>query len=251
MTRALLAFLCVLAFGSGARAADIKLLTTGAFNPVALDIVADFEKQTGHKVNVVNDTAGGVAHRISSGEPFDLVVLTQDRLDKMVGDGKIVEDTITPLIQVGIGVAVRLSAPRPDISNIETFRRTLLSARAVAYMDPSAGATSGIYLEQMFQRLGILPQIRQKAVKVVGGLSAERVARGEADIALQQYSEILLVPGVQHVGLIPAPVQNYTIYAGAVGAHARDKNAATDLLAAFADPGIEPILKKHGVDMPQ
>ena len=249
MTRFLLAALLSIVC-SAASAADIKLLTTGAFKPIALDVIADFQRQSGHRVTVENDTAGGLVRRVNAGESYDVLVLTQDALEKMIGEGKIVDDTVTPLIQVGIGVAVRLGAPRPDISNLETFRRTLLNARAVAYMDPSAGATSGIYLERLFQRMGILPQIRQKAVLVVGGLSAQRVASNQADIAIQQYSEILQVPGVQHVGLIPAAVQNYTIYAGAVGAKARDRDAAMALLAAFSDPAIEPMLKKRGVEMP-
>ncbi len=250
MMRFLPALLCALALSTGASAADIRLLTTGAFKPIALDIIPGFQKQTGHRVIVQNDTAGGIVRRLNAGEAFDVVVLTEQALEKMVGTGRIADDSITPLIQVGIGVAVRLSAPRPDISNLETFRQTLLSAKAVAYMDPSAGATSGIYLEDLFRRMGILTQIRAKAIKVVGGFAAERVARGDADIALQQNSEILRVAGVQHVGLIPSAVQLYTIYAGAIGAHARDRDAALSLIAAFSDPGVQPILKKHGVEMP-
>ena len=250
MMRPLLVFLCAVLLGAPASATDIRLLTTGAFKPIALDIIPDFQKQTGHRIIVDTDTAGGIVRRLAAGETFDVIVLSEKELIKMIGQGRILDETMTPLIQVGIGVAVRLGAPRPDISNLETFRRTLLAAKAVAYMDPSAGATSGIYLEQVFQRMGILGDIQRKAVKVVSGFAAERVARGDADIALQQYSEILRVPAVQHVGLIPEPVQVYTVYDGAVGAHARDKDAALALLAAFSDPSIEPILKKHGVEMP-
>jgi molybdate transport system substrate-binding protein len=246
----LLVLLAALLPAAPVAAADIKLLTTGAFKPIALDLIPDFQAQTGHRVIVENDTAGFIARRLNAGEQFDVVVLSEKELNKMIGQHRIVDETVTPLIQVGIGVAVRLGAPRPDISNLETFRRTLLSARAVAYIDPMSGGTSGIYLEEIFQRMGILPEIQRKAVKVVGGLAAQRVAQGDADIALQQYSEILRVPSVQHVGLIPEPVQVYTIYSGAVGAHARDRDAALSLLATFSDPGIEPILKKHGVEMP-
>lgn len=248
--RALLVFLSALLLSGTAFAGEIRLLTTGAFKPVALDVIPDFEKQTGHRILLDNDTAGGIVRRLEKGEQFDVIVLTERELTKLIGQGRILDETITPLIQVGIGVAVRLGAPRPDISNLETFRRTLMSARAVAYVDPASGGTSGIYLEQVFQRLGILGDIRRKAVKVVGGLAAERVARGEADIALQQYSEILRVPSVQHIGLIPEPVQVYTVYAGAVSARARDKDAALALLAAFSDPALEPLLKKRGVEMP-
>lgn len=251
MIRTILALCAALGVATDASAADIRLLTTGAFKPIALDLIADFERDSGHKVIVENDTAGAIVRRIADGKGnFDVLVLTIDALEKMIGEGQIIDDSVTPLVRVGIGAAVRLGAPRPDLSNAEAFRKTLLAAKAVAYMDPNAGATSGIYLEQLFQRLGILPQIRAKAVKVTGGHSAQRVASGQADIALQQYSEILQVPGVQHVGLIAPAVQNYTIYAGAVSAKARDRDAALGLLSIFSDPGNEPLLKKRGVEMP-
>src|SRR6185369_2368160 len=138
MMRTLLATCLLLAAAPAARADTLKLLTTGAFKPAALDIVAAFERQTGHKVNVVNDTAGALRQRVAGGEKFDVLVLTQEGLDGMVGTKKIDDGTITPLAKVGIGVAVPLSAPQPDIGNVEGFRRTLLAARAVAYMDPGA-----------------------------------------------------------------------------------------------------------------
>lgn len=252
MIRPLRALFCALLLGlsSSAGAADIRLLTTGAFKPIAGDIIAAFEKESGHRVIVENDTAGALVRRINDGAPFDVVVLTLDALEKMAGEKKIMDDTVTPLVRVGIGVAARLGSARPDISNIESLRKTLLAAKAVAYVNPASGGTSGIYLQLMFQRLGILPQIRAKAVLVTGGLAAQRVASNQADIALQQWSEILQVPGVQHVGLLPAPVQNYTIYAGAVGYNARDRDAALGLISAFSDPGYEPLFKKRGVEMP-
>jgi molybdate transport system substrate-binding protein len=237
-------------FSAGATAADIKLLTTGAFKPIAMDIVPGFQKQTGHRVDVDNDTAGGIVHRLNSGEAFDVVVLTQGELQKMIGAGKILDSSVVPLIRTSIGAAVRLDAPRPDFSTVESFRSTLLAAKAVAYVDPASGGTTGIYLEQLFQRLGIMAEIDKKAVKVKGGLAAEQVANGKADLALQPYSEILRVTGVQHVGLIPEAAQLHTIYSGAVGARSAVKEAGLSLLAAFSDPAVAPLLKKHGVEKP-
>ena len=251
MMRALLAALVMVAAATAAaRADDIKLLTTGAFKPVALDIVANFERQSGHKVTVVNDTAGALRQRVAGGEKFDVLVLTQEGLDGMVGTKKIDDGSITPLAKVGIGVAVPLSAPQPDIGNVEGFRRTLLAARAVAYMDPGAGATSGIYLARLFQTMGIGSEIARKAVLVRGGLSAERVARGEADIAIQQASELKVVPGVRFAGMLPEQIQNYTTYSGAISADTGVAQAATALLAAFSDPSADPILRKRGLEMP-
>ena len=246
-----LLLLCALVAGApAASAVNLRLLTTGAFKPVALEIVPLFEKMSGHKVTIENDTAGGLNQRISRGESFDVVVLTQQALERMMGASLIVDESITPLAKVGSGAAVSLSAPRPDISNVEAFRRTLLQARSVAYIDPASGGTSGIYLRGLFVTMGIGPQIERKAVMVMGGYAAQRVASGQADIALQQASEIVAVPGVQYVGLIPSQVQSYTVYSGAVGAKARDQDAAAALLEALASTDATLIMKRKGLEIP-
>jgi molybdate transport system substrate-binding protein len=248
--RTLLAAVLLFATAAGARADTLKLLTTGAFKPAAQDIVAAFERQTGHKVNIVNDTAGALRQRVAGGEKFDVLVLTQEGLDGLVGTKKIDDISITPLAKVGIGVGVPLSAPQPDIANVESFRRTLLAARAVAYIDPTSGGSSGIYLARLFQQMGIAPEIARKAVLVRGGAAAERVARGDADIALQQASEIKMVPAVKFAGMLPEQIQNYTIYSGAITADTTALQAATELMSAFSDPSAEPILRRRGLEMP-
>jgi molybdate transport system substrate-binding protein len=250
MMRSLLALFLLAAGATAASADTLKVLTTGAFKPAAQDIIAGFERQTGHKVTLINDTAGALGRRVADGEKFDVLVLTQDGLEALVGTKKIDDTSITPLAKVGIGVAVPLSAPQPDIHYVEGFRRTLLAARAVAYMDPAAGASSGIYLAKLFRSMGIASEIAKKAVLVRGGLSAERVARGEADIALQQASELKLVSSVRFAGMIPEQVQNYTTYSGALSADTGALQAATDLLAAFSDPSADAILKRRGLEMP-
>ena len=250
MMRTLLAACLVLAATPAAHADNLKLLTTGAFKPAAQDIVAAFERQTGHKVNIVNDTAGALRQRVAGGEKFDVLVLTQEGLDGLVGTRKIDDSSITPLAKVGIGVGVPLSAPQPNIASVEGLRRTLLEARAVAYIDPASGGTSGIYLAKLFQTMGIGPEIAKKAVLVRGGAAAERVARGEADIALQQASEIKMVPSVKFAGLLPEQVQNYTTYSGAIAADTTVLQAATALMAALSDPSADAILKRRGLEMP-
>jgi len=248
--RALLATIVLLATVALARADTIKLLTTGAFKPAAQDIIAAFEHQTGHKVTIINDTAGALRQRVMNGEKFDVLVLTQEGLEGLAGTRRIDDASITPLAKVGIGVAVPLSAPQPDITSVEGFRHTLRAARAVAYMDPAAGATSGIYLTRLFQSMGIASEIAKKAVLVRGGLSAERVARGEADIAIQQASELKVVPVVRFAGYLPEQIQNYTIYSGALSADTNVLQAATALMVAFTDPTVDAILRRRGLEMP-
>ncbi len=195
-------------FAAPALAAEIKVLSAGAFKPVVVALVPEFEKQTGHKVTIDNDTAGGLARRITGGEAFDLVVVPPGGIEPLVKAGKVVDGSAVRLARVAIGVAVKKGAPSPDISSVAAFQDALRKARAVAYIDPAAGGSSGIYLSELFVKLGIADRIKPKAVLVPGGLVAERLVNDQADIALHQISEILAVPGATLVGPIPREIQN-------------------------------------------
>jgi molybdate transport system substrate-binding protein len=243
--------LCLLLLDvAAASAADIKLMTTGAFRPVAQDVIPNFEKQTGNKVTMVSDTAGGLMRRLSAGETFDVLVLTSDGIDALADLGTLNADSIAPLARVGIGLAVSLDATPPQLYSVEAFRDTLLKTRRVAYMDPRSGATSGKAVAAIFQALGIADQMSRKTVLVSSGNAGERVARGEASLALQQASELRLVPTVRFAGLLPEAIQVYTTYTGAIAAATHEQEASIALLAAFTDPGIEPVLKRRGLEMP-
>ena len=115
----------------------------------------DFEKQTGHKVVVDNDTAGGLKKRIESGEAFDVAVITPAVIDELAGAGKIAAGSRVNLASVSIGVVVKEGAPRPDVSTVDAFKRALLEAKSVAYIDPASGGSSGIYIDKLLERLGI------------------------------------------------------------------------------------------------
>jgi molybdate transport system substrate-binding protein len=248
--RLLLLPLLLVAGAASASADTLKVLTAGAFKPVVVDLLPDFEKQTGHKVTLINDTAGALNQRIRTGEPFDVVIAPTTTLEPLAAEGKVVDESLTPLGKVGIGIAVALSARQPNIGSVEGLRRTLLDARSVAYVNPASGGTSGIYVERMFQSMGILSDMRKKAVLSTGGLAGEKVARGEAEIALQQASELRLVGSIRFAGMLPAGVQNWTVYAGALSPAARNKDAALALMSLLTDAGIEPTLKKRGLESP-
>ncbi len=235
---------------SGAAAADLRVLTAGAYKPVVVALAPAFEQRTGHRLVIDNDTAGALVRRISAGEAFDLVLLTPGGLEQLAKAGKVDTGASVWLAKVAIGVAVKQGAPAPDISSVAAFQQTLLAARAVATIDPQAGGSSGIYLWQLFEKMGIAAQLKPKAVLVPGGLVAQRLLNGEADIAIHQISEILAVPGATLVGPLPAEIQNYTVYAGAVGTAAREPAAAQDLLNLLASAQAQAVLKDKGMQAP-
>jgi molybdate transport system substrate-binding protein len=233
-----------------ATAGELKVLTAGAFKPVVAALAPVFEGQTGHTVRIENDTAGALARRIGNGEAFDVVVLTPAAMEPLEQAGRVARGSSVRLARVAIGVAVKQGAPLPAIGSESALRQALLAARAVAYIDPAAGGSSGIYLAQLFQRMGIAAQIAPKAVLVPGGLVAQRLVSGEADLALHQISEILAVPGVTLVGPIPAVVQNYTVYAGGLAATSADLPAARAFLELLAGERAKTVLKDKGMEGP-
>ena len=233
-----------------ALAAEVKVLTTGAFKPVVMALVPAFEQQSGDTVVVANDTAGTLARRIEGGEGFDLVVLTPAALADLTAKGKVAAGTAAPLARVGIGVAVKDGAPHPDIGSVDAFKRALLEAPSVAIIDPAAGGSSGIYLVQLFERLGIVDTVKPKAVLVPGGLVAERVVRDEAAVAVHQISEILAVKGATLVGPLPSEIQNFTVYEGGIGAAAQQPEAARNLLSLLVSENARRVLKQKGMEPP-
>jgi len=230
-----------------AQADTIKVLTTGAFKQVVVALVPAFEARTGHKVEVQNDTAGALARRIQGGESFDVLVLTPAGLKTLAAEGKVTAESVAPLAKVAIGVAVKAGAPRPALASVEDFKQAVLAARKVAYIDPAAGGSSGIYLDGLFQRMGIAEAVRAKAVLVPGGLVADKLVSGEADLAIHQISEILPVQGAQLVGPLPEAIQNYTTYAGAVSSSSSHPPAALAFLANLTGTEAAQTIRAKGM----
>jgi molybdate transport system substrate-binding protein len=231
-----------------AGAAEIKVLTAGAFKQVVLALVPDFEKQTGHKVTVENETVGALTKRIEGGEGFDLAVLTPGAVDNLTGKGKFAAGSRANLARVGVGVVVKDGTPKPDISSVDAFKKSLLAAKSVAYIDPAAGGSSGIYVSGLLDKLGIGAEVKAKAKLIHGGAVAEHIANGEAEIGIHQISEILPVKGIVLVGPLPAEIQNYTVYAAGLGANAKEADAAKALLKALSGPAAAEVLKAKGME---
>jgi molybdate transport system substrate-binding protein len=233
--------------GSSTYAADLKLLTTGAFKQVALAVVQDFEKRTGHKVTVDNDTAGGVAKRVEGGEAFDVAIITPKAIDDLITAGKMAPGSRVSLAEVGVGIVVKEGAPKPDISTVEAFKTALLNAKSVAYIDPASGGSSGIYIDKLLDRLGIAQQVRPKAKLKNGGYVADLIVSGEAELGIHQISEIVPVKGATLVGPLPKEIQNVTVYAAGLSAPSKDNAAAKALLDALHGAEAAAILQSKGM----
>jgi molybdate transport system substrate-binding protein len=250
MYRAITAILAGWACLTTAEAAEVKILTAGAMKAVVLELVPQFEKETGHKAVVDNDTAGGLAKRVEGGEAFDLAVITPGVIGDLAKKGKVAADSRANVARVGVGVVVKEGAPVPDIGSVDAFKRALLAAKSVAYIDPASGGSSGIYLSGLFDKLGIAADIKPKAKLKQGGYVAELIANGEAELGLHQISEILPVKGVKLVGPLPAEIQNYTTYAAGVGTEAKQPEAAHAMLKLLTGAAADGVLKARGMERP-
>lgn len=245
--RLLLAGLASLAVGvAHAEAADIRVLSAGAFRPVLDAIIPAFEARNSSRVVVTTDTAGGVAARIGRGEVFDLAILTPATVEGPARDGQVI--LVTPIASVGVGVAVKAGAPKPDISSSDALRQVLLAAHKVAMVDPASGGTSGAYLVSMFDKLGIADQMTPKLVLTQGGLAAERLVDGQATLALGQTSELIAVKGAALVGPLPPDLQSRTVYVAAMNPKASE--VPIILLAMLAGPETLNILASYGMGPP-
>lgn len=235
-------------FSGLASAAEVKVLTAGAFKQVVLALVPNFEKQTGNKVVIDNDTAGGLKKRIEGGAAFDVAVITPAVIDELTDAGKIASGSRVNLATVGVGVVVKEGAPKPNVSTVEAFKSALLAAKSVAYIDPASGGSSGIYIDKLLERLGIADQVRPKAKLKKGGYVAELIVSGEAELGLHQISEIVPVKGVVLVGPLPKEIQNTTTYAAGLSASSQNKDAAQALVKMLSGPAAATVLKSKGME---
>jgi molybdate transport system substrate-binding protein len=233
---------------TASQAAELKLLTAGAFKSTVVALLPDYEKASGNKVTVENDTVGGLMKRIQAGESFDVVVMTPDSVDKLVGEGKIASGSRTNLARVGVGVMVKEGAGKPDISTVEAFKKALLDAKSISFIDPASGGSSGIYVEKLLERLGIADQVKPKEKLKQGGYVADYVESGQAEIGIHQISEILPHAGVTLVGPLPKEIQNYTVYAAGIGAATKDAAAAKALISSLVGPSAQALFKSKGME---
>jgi molybdate transport system substrate-binding protein len=231
-----------------AAAAEIQVLAAGALQAALRELTPAFERSTHHRLVFTYGTAGTLSTLLANGASADVIVLPAEGITEAEAHGWVQPGTRRDLARVGIGVAVRKGASLPDIATPEALKRALLDARAVAYVDPTRG-TSGRHFDRVvLPALGIANEVRAKAKLQTEGSAAEFVRRGEADIAVQQISELLAVDGVTVVGPLPAPLQKITTYSVAIATHAPEPEPARQLIEFLRTPASQAVFKDKGMD---
>lgn len=248
LMRVLGAAALLLAMPAFALAVEIKVLSAGALTQPLTELIPQFERATNNKVTIVYGTAGAVRGMLEKGDAADLVMLPAEGIAEADKHGWVQPDSRVDLAAVAIGVAVRKGAPAPDISTPDALKRALLDAKAVAYVDPTRGTSGRHFDSVVLPTLGIASEVRAKAKLQTEGSAAEFVRRGEADIAIQQVSELLPVEGVTVIGLLPDSLQKFTTYSAAIAAHAAASDAARQLVTFLTTPAGKAVFKAKGMD---
>jgi len=242
------AVLWVAAAVAPAGADDLRVFSAGAVRTFITEVAQGFQKETGVRVIITAGTVGELRGRLSAGEPADVVIMTDTAIDQAMAEGLVVAYSRADIARTGIGVGVRAGARRPDVSTVAAFRKALLDARSLVYLDPAGGATSGIHFAGVLDQLGIAQAVKRKTTLIRTGYAAEVVARGEAELCVHQISEILPVKGVVLVGPLPRELQKKTTYSGGVLAQSESQEAALAFLDHAARLELEPRRAAAGLD---
>ncbi len=235
----------VATLASSASAQPLKVIISGGFSAAYRELLPAFERDTGMQITTTSGGSVGsgpntIGNQIRRGVPADVIILAREGLNALVAEGKIAGGTDVNLARSVIGVVVRAGAAKPDISTVDALRKTLLAARSVAV----STSTSGVYLTTtLFPRLGIAAEMAAKTSM----RGAVDVSRGEAELGLQQISEILPLPNVTFVGPIPNEVQYVTTYAAAVVDGSTQVAAARRLIAFLSSPQAHAAIERSGM----
>ena len=225
--------------------ATVRLLSTLALKGVVWRLAGQFEAATGIRIDADFAPTLALLDRVRDGEAADLVILTREGLDQLAAEARLSAESCVDLVRSHVGIAVKAGAARPDIATEAALRAALLAARSVAY---SRIGASGILFAQLIERLGIAAQINANAVLVPMGLTAERLVRGEADLAVQQISELKQVEGIDVLGPIPLHLQTPAIFSAAVMTASPRAVDAERLLGYLASSEVVPALQEAGLE---
>jgi len=223
----------------------MKVLCTNGVKAVTVELIPAAERTTGLAVDVDYASTNMLMDKIGGGATGDLAVLSAEAIDSLIAKGVLQNGSRTDLARSSIGVAVRRGAMEPDIGSVDALKAALLNAKSVMF---SKTGISGVYMPELFARLGIADQIRPKAVNPSSGTVGEALARGEAEIALQQISELLPIPGIKVVGPLPAAVQLVTVFSAGIFASAADPQAARMLIGELTKDAARPLYSAKGLD---
>jgi len=235
----------LLAASLNAHGEEIRVLSGGAAKSLVDPLAKSFKGAT---VRMEYQPMGKLLQSLKAGDQADMVIVTTDVMPPLEKEGRV--QAGPPIARVGIGVAVNEKAPSPDISTVEAFKKTLLAAKSVVYIDPKVG-TSGKHVAQILQQLGIADEVNRKATFGQGGYITEPVGRGEIELGIHQISEILPVKGVKLVGPLPAPLQKYTVYQVGMVVGSQKKPLVEAFTKHLTGPEARGRLDKAGYTAPE
>jgi molybdate transport system substrate-binding protein len=223
----------------------LRLLSTLAVMGAMRELIARCEAEG---IPIEADFAPTIAllERLRAGEAADIAIITAEGIDDLIAEGIIRPNTRTDIARSFVGIAVKAGSPKPDIASVEAFKAALLSARSVAYSKIGA---SGVFFAALLDRLGIAAAV--KTLIVPSGLTAERLITGEADLAVQQVSELMMVPGIEVVGPLPPEIQTVATFSGGLLTQSAHPETAAALLRLLGSPTIAPILERTGLEPAQ
>lgn len=228
-----------------AQAAELKVFITNGAKPVMSEVAAQFEKGTGHKLSITYQGSAVLQEAIIRGDAFDAALLISSNMDAVNKDGRVDATSQINIARSGLGVVVRAGQPKPDISTPDAFRRTMLNAKSIAYVTRGA---SGQHFIAVCERLGIAEQVKAKGKTMPTGMVAEFVAKGEAELAIQQMSELVSIRGTDLVGPFPPELDLISQIVAAVSANSKEKEAANAFIRFFTTPEVIAVIKANGMD---
>jgi molybdate transport system substrate-binding protein len=239
-----------LVLAGSASAAEVRVMISGGLTAAYQALVPEFERATGNKVLTaygpsMGTTVNAIPVRLERGEPADVLIMVGYALGDLVKNGKVVADSRVDLVKSSIGVAVKTGAPKPDLSSADTLKRALLAAKSVAYSD----SASGVYVStEMFAKLGIADEMKDKARKIPATPVGEIVAHGDAEIGFQQISELKPVQGIDIVGPLPEPLQKITVFSAGMATASKEPEAGRALIKFLASPAARDAIIKSGLE---
>jgi molybdate transport system substrate-binding protein len=223
---------------------SIDVLSTLALRGVLVEMADEFRALTGLSFTATYKSTNMILNLIAEGATADMTIITREAVDRLVRDGILVDGSTADLAQSGVGLAVRAGAPKPDISTVAALQRALLETKSIAFTRLGA---SGMHFAQVIERLGIADEVRRKA-HIGDAYIGEVVARGDAEMAVQQISELMPVAGIDIVGPLPDDVQKISMFAAGVFRAARNPDGAEKLITFLADPRLAPLLVRKGLE---
>lgn len=233
-----------------AQAAEIRVITSGAFTEAYKKLVPLFEAATGHTVissfgASVGRAPDAIPVRLERGEKFDLVILSGGGLEALIKDNRIVPGSRVDLVRSNIGAAVRKGTPKPDISTVEALKATLLAANSVAY----SASASGVYLStELFPKLGVAERLQTTGKKILSERVGAVVARGDAELGFQQVSELIYFKELDFIGTLPEAVQQTNFFSAALVQGTTEADTARQLVRFLASGAVADTVRATGVD---